>query len=63
MGTGKSFIYENISPHVRLVSGGNISPAVLSSTAPTAFRGFWRATPRSVSSRAAAYTRSPATAV
>jgi ATP-dependent Lon protease len=28
-GTGKSFIYENISPRVRLVSGGNISPAVL----------------------------------
>jgi hypothetical protein len=29
VGTGKSFIYENISPHIRLVSGGNISPAVL----------------------------------
>ena len=28
-GTGKSFIYENVSPQVRLVSGGNISPAVL----------------------------------
>ncbi len=28
-GTGKSFVYENISPRVRLVSGGNISPAVL----------------------------------
>lgn len=28
-GTGKSYIYENISPRVRLVSGGNISPAVL----------------------------------
>jgi TIGR02688 family protein len=28
-GTGKSFFYENISPRVRLVSGGNISPAVL----------------------------------
>lgn len=28
-GTGKSYIYENISPNVRLVSGGNISPAVL----------------------------------
>lgn len=28
-GTGKSYIYENISPMVRLVSGGNISPAVL----------------------------------
>ncbi len=28
-GTGKSYIYENISPQVRLVSGGNISPAVL----------------------------------
>ena len=28
-GTGKSFMYENISPKVRLISGGNISPAVL----------------------------------
>jgi ATP-dependent Lon protease len=28
-GTGKSYIYENISPNVRLVSGGNVSPAVL----------------------------------
>lgn len=28
-GTGKSFTYENVSPKVRLVSGGNISPAVL----------------------------------
>ena len=28
-GTGKSYVYENISPLVRLVSGGNISPAVL----------------------------------
>lgn len=28
-GTGKSYVYENISPQVRLVSGGNISPAVL----------------------------------
>jgi len=28
-GTGKSFTYENISPQVRLISGGNISPAVL----------------------------------
>ena len=28
-GTGKSYIYENISSRVRLVSGGNISPAVL----------------------------------
>jgi len=28
-GTGKSYIYENVSPRVRLVSGGNISPAVL----------------------------------
>jgi ATP-dependent Lon protease len=28
-GTGKSYIYENISPMVRLVSGGNVSPAVL----------------------------------
>ena len=28
-GTGKSYMYENISPKVRLVSGGNVSPAVL----------------------------------
>lgn len=28
-GTGKSYLYENISPRVRLVSGGNVSPAVL----------------------------------
>lgn len=28
-GTGKSYLYENINPRVRLVSGGNISPAVL----------------------------------
>lgn len=28
-GTGKSFTYENISPKVRLISGGNVSPAVL----------------------------------
>ncbi len=28
-GTGKSYIYENISPHVKLVSGGNVSPAVM----------------------------------
>jgi ATP-dependent Lon protease len=28
-GTGKSYLYENISPKVRLVSGGNVSPAVL----------------------------------
>ena len=28
-GTGKSYIFENINPRVRLVSGGNISPAVL----------------------------------
>jgi ATP-dependent Lon protease len=28
-GTGKSYLYENISPQVRLVSGGNVSPAVL----------------------------------
>ncbi len=28
-GTGKSYVFENISPHVRLVSGGSISPAVL----------------------------------
>lgn len=28
-GTGKSYIYENVSPYVRLISGGNVSPAVL----------------------------------
>jgi ATP-dependent Lon protease len=28
-GTGKSYVYENISPMVRLISGGNVSPAVL----------------------------------
>ena len=28
-GTGKSFIFENISPKVRLISGGNVTPAVL----------------------------------
>lgn len=28
-GTGKSYLYENINPKVRLVSGGNVSPAVL----------------------------------
>lgn len=28
-GTGKSYIYENINTRVRLVSGGNVSPAVL----------------------------------
>ena len=28
-GTGKSYIYENISPRVWLISGGNVSPAVL----------------------------------
>lgn len=28
-GTGKSYVYENISSRVRLISGGNISPAVL----------------------------------
>jgi ATP-dependent Lon protease len=28
-GTGKSYLYENINPHVRLTSGGKISPAVL----------------------------------
>jgi len=28
-GTGKSYVFENISPHIRLISGGNISPAVL----------------------------------
>ncbi len=28
-GTGKSYVYENISPQVRLISGGNVSPAVL----------------------------------
>lgn len=28
-GTGKSYVFENISPRVKLVSGGNISPSVL----------------------------------
>jgi len=28
-GTGKSYFYENINPRVRLLSGGNVSPAVL----------------------------------
>jgi ATP-dependent Lon protease len=28
-GTGKSYVFENISPKVRLISGGNVSPAVL----------------------------------
>jgi len=28
-GTGKSYVFENISPMVRLISGGNVSPAVL----------------------------------
>ena len=28
-GTGKSYLYENISPRVRLISGGNVTPAVL----------------------------------
>lgn len=28
-GTGKSYIFENVSPRVRLISGGNVSPAVL----------------------------------
>jgi ATP-dependent Lon protease len=28
-GTGKSYVYENVSPKVRLISGGNVSPAVL----------------------------------
>lgn len=28
-GTGKSYFYENISPRVRLISSGNVSPAVL----------------------------------
>ncbi|MDH7567971.1 MAG: BREX system Lon protease-like protein BrxL [Armatimonadota bacterium] len=28
-GTGKSYIYQNISPKVRVVSGGNVTPAVL----------------------------------
>ncbi len=28
-GTGKSYLFENINPKVRLISGGNISPAVL----------------------------------
>ncbi len=27
--TGKSYLFENISPRVRLISGGNVSPAVL----------------------------------
>lgn len=27
--TGKSYLYENVSPQVRLVSGGNVTPAVL----------------------------------
>jgi ATP-dependent Lon protease len=27
--TGKSYIYENLSPRIRLISGGNVSPAVL----------------------------------
>lgn len=27
--TGKSYLYENISPQIRLVSGGNVTPAVL----------------------------------
>ncbi|MFQ6042563.1 MAG: BREX system Lon protease-like protein BrxL [Candidatus Poribacteria bacterium] len=28
-GTGKSYLYEQISPRVRLISGGNVTPAVL----------------------------------
>jgi ATP-dependent Lon protease len=28
-GTGKSYLYENVSPKVRLISSGNVSPAVL----------------------------------
>lgn len=28
-GTGKSYMYENINPRVRVISGGNVSPAVL----------------------------------
>lgn len=28
-GTGKSYMYENISPRVKIVSGGNLSPAVM----------------------------------
>ncbi|MBX7133057.1 MAG: BREX system Lon protease-like protein BrxL [Fimbriimonadaceae bacterium] len=28
-GTGKSYLYENISPRVRLISSGSVSPAVL----------------------------------
>lgn len=28
-GTGKSYLYENVSPKVRLVSSGNVTPAVL----------------------------------
>jgi len=28
-GTGKSYVFENVSPKVRVISGGNVSPAVL----------------------------------
>ena len=28
-GTGKSYLYENVSPKVRLISSGNVTPAVL----------------------------------
>jgi ATP-dependent Lon protease len=38
-GTGKSFIYENISPKVRLISGGNVTPAVLFVNNSTAQEG------------------------
>ena len=37
-GTGKSYIFENISPKVRLVSGGSVSPAVLFVNNST---GYW----------------------
>ena len=38
-GTGKSFIFENISPKVRLISGGNVTPAVLFVNNSTAQEG------------------------
>ena len=38
-GTGKSYVYENISPMVRLISGGNVSPAVLFYNAATKLPG------------------------
>ena len=43
-GTGKSYVYENISPRVRLISGGNVSPAVLFVNNMTGQWGFWPAT-------------------